>query len=134
MTTTQKILLSIFGAQIILIIFFGAFKFEKITLFLYSGSWIGVILAMFMFPRTSLAQKAGIIGAVFGVQIVAFVIMDYFAHLSDLVLEEIGFLAIGVWTGMLIGNLVRLIEKLEQQLESRQKGVAEAVQEREGDG
>ncbi len=133
MTTTQKILLSIFGAQIVLILFFGAFKFEKITLFLYSGAWIGIVLAMLVIPRTTLAQKVNIIAGVFGVQIVAFVIMDYFAHLSDLVLEEIGFLAIGVWTGILIGNLIRLIEKLEKQLEKLKETVPQAG-EREGDG
>ena len=133
MTTTQKILLSIFGAQIVLILFFGAFKFEKITLFLYSGAWIGIVLAMLVIPRTTLAQKVNIIAGVFGVQIVAFVIMDYFAHLSDLVLEEIGFLAIGVWTGILIGNLVRLIEKLERQLE-KLKETAPQAGERESDG
>ncbi len=133
MTTTQKILLSIFGAQIVLILFFGAFKFEKITLFLYSGAWIGIVLAMLVIPRTTLAQKVNIIAGVFGVQIVAFVIMDYFAHLSDLVLEEIGFLAIGVWTGILIGNLVRLIEKLERELEKLKATVPQAG-ERESDG
>jgi len=133
MTTTQKILLSIFGAQIVLVLFFGAFKFEKITLFLYSGAWIGIVLAMLVIPRTTLAQKVNIIAGVFGVQIVAFVIMDYFAHLSDLVLEEIGFLAIGVWTGILIGNLVRLIEKLERQLE-KLKETAPQAGERESDG
>ena len=132
MTSTHKILLSIFAGHIVLIIFFGAFKFEKITLFLYSGTWVGIALAMFMFPRTSFGQKAQIIGAVFGVQIVAFVVMDYFVHLSDLMLEEIGFLSIGVWTGILIGNLVRLIEKLEQRLIALRQEMIQP--EREGDG
>lgn len=134
MTTTLKILLFIFAAQIVLIIFFGAFKFEKITLFLYSGTWVGIALAMFLFPRTTLGQKASIIGGVFGVQIVAFVIMDYFAHLSDLILEEYGFLAIGVWTGILIGNLVRLIEKLERRLAVLEKEGVQAGIVEETDG
>jgi|GEM_PF-1828792 len=134
MTTTQKILLFTFVAQIVLIIFFGAFKFEKITLFLYTGTWVGVALAMFTFPRTTFAQKAKIIGVVFGVQIVAFTIMDYFAHLSDLILEEYGFLAIGVWTGILIGNLVRLIEKLEQRLMVLEKAGVPPGTDREADG
>jgi hypothetical protein len=115
MTTTRKILASIFGAHIVLIIFFSAFKFEEITLFLYSGTWVGIGLATFVLPRTTLAQKAGIIAGVFGVQLLVFGILD-FAHMNDLMLEEIGFLSIGVWTGLLIGNLVRLIEKLKKQL------------------
>ncbi len=131
MTTTQKILASIFGAHIILIIFFAAFKFEEITLFLYSGTWVGIGLATFMFPRTTLAQKAKIIAGVFGVQLLVFGILD-FAQMNDLMLEEIGFLSIGVWTGLLIGNLVRLIEKLEKQLAIME---TDAVQSnREGDG
>ena len=131
MTTTRKILASIFGAHIALIIFFAAFKFEEITLFLYSGTWVGIGLAMFMSPRTTLGQKAKSVAAVFGVQILVFVILD-FAHMNDLMLEEIGFLSIGVWTGLLLGNLVRMIEKLEQQLAIRE---ADADQpDRESDG
>lgn len=131
MTTTQKIFASIFGAHVVLIIFFSVFKFEEITLFLYSGTWAGIGLATFMLPRTTLAQKAKIIAAVFGVQLLVFSILD-FAHMNDLMLEEIGFLSIGVWTGLLIGNLVRLIEKLEKQLAIMETDTVQS--DREGDG
>ncbi len=132
MTTTQKILAYIFAAQVVLVVFFGAFKFEKITLFLYIGTWVGITLAMLMFPRTTLGQKAKVIGGVFGVQIVVFALLDFFYHLSDLILEEIGFLSIGVWTGLLIGHLVRLIEKLENRLVLAESNTADS--EREGNG
>jgi hypothetical protein len=131
MTTTRKILASIFGAHIALIIFFAAFKFEEITLFLYSGTWVGIGLAMFMSPRTTLGQNAKSVAAVFGVQILVFVILD-FANMNDLMLEEIGFLSIGVWTGLLIGNLVHMIEKLEKQLTIVKTNTGQS--DKEGDG
>jgi len=131
MTATRKILASIFGAHIVLIIFFAAFKFEEVTLFLYSGTWVGISVAMFMSPRTTIGQKAKAVAAVFGVQILVFVILD-FAHMNDLMLEEIGFLSIGVWTGLLLGNLIRTLEKLEKQLVRTE--VDRAQLDREGNG
>jgi len=115
LTTVQKALLSILGAQLVLIVFFGAFKFEKITLFLYSGTWVGIGIARYLLRRAQWLTQVKIVAAVFGVQIVAFVILDL-AHMNDLLLEEIGFLSIGVWTGILIGTLLGLIEDLERKL------------------
>ncbi|MBN2701331.1 MAG: hypothetical protein JXR29_07775 [Methylothermaceae bacterium] len=123
MTTVKKTLLSIFGAQVVLVIFFGAFKFEKITLFLYMGTWIGIGLAMFLYWRASIIQKAKVIGGIFIAQIVAFVILEL-ADMNDLLLEEIGFLSIGVWTGILIGLMLRMIENLEHRLASLQAQIA----------
>ncbi len=115
LTTVQKALLSILGAQLVLIVFFGAFKFEKITLFLYSGTWVGIGIARYLLLRAQWLTQVKIVAAVFGVQIVAFVILDL-AHMNDLLLEEIGFLSIGVWTGILIGTLLGVIEDLERKL------------------
>ncbi len=131
MTTTRKILASIFGAHIVLIIFFAAFKFQAITLFLYSGTWVGISVAMFVSPRATLAEKAKSVAAVFGVQILAFAILD-FVSMTDLMLESIGFLAIGVWTGLLVGELLRLIEKLEKQ--AAMVAIDAAQPDREGNG
>ena len=86
---------------------------------------------MYMSPRTTLAQKAKIIASVFGVQLLVFGILD-FAHMNDLMLEEIGFLSIGVWTGLLIGNLVRLIQKLEKQLAIVEADAGQSDSEGEG--
>lgn len=115
LTTVQKALLSILGAQLVLIVFFGAFKFEKITLFLYSGTWVGIGVARYLLRHAEWLTQIKIIAAIFAIQIIAFVILDL-AHMNDLFLEEIGFLSIGVWTGILIGTLLSLIEDLEQKL------------------
>ncbi|HEB77812.1 MAG TPA: hypothetical protein ENI90_04705 [Methylothermaceae bacterium] len=120
LTTVQKALFSILGAQMVLIVFFGAFKFEKITLFLYSGTWVGIGVARYLLRRAEWLTQIKIIAAIFGIQIIAFVALDL-AHMNDLLLEEIGFLSIGVWTGILIGTLLSLIEDLEQKIATLEK-------------
>ncbi len=128
LTTVQKALLSILGAQLVLIVFFGAFKFEKITLFLYSGTWVGIGVVHYLLRRAQWLTQVKIIAAIFGIQIVAFVILDL-AHMNDLLLEEIGFLSIGVWTGILIGTLLGLIEDLERKLAACERAEADSEAE-----
>ncbi len=117
LTTVQKALWSILIAQIILIIFFGAFKFEKITLFLYSGAWIGIGVSWFILRHAELWTRIKVIAAVFGIQIVTFIFLEL-ANMNDLMLEEIGFLSIGVWTGILLGTLLAVIDEMERRWQS----------------
>ncbi len=131
MSTTRKILLSILGAHLVLIVFFGAFKFEKITIALYFGTWIGIALSWFLCHKAPLLQRAKVIGGIFIVQIFVFAGLDL-AHMNDLFLEEAGFLSIGVWTGILIGALLTFIESLEKQIESLQLELAK--KDRTSDG
>ncbi len=125
LTTVQKALLSILGAQLVLIVFFGAFKFEKITLFLYSGTWVGIGVARYLLYRAQWLTQVKIVAAIFGIQIVAFAGLDL-AHMNDLLLEEIGFLSIGVWTGILIGTLLGVIEDLERKLAACERAEADS--------
>ncbi|BCX82981.1 hypothetical protein MIT9_P2572 [Methylomarinovum caldicuralii] len=128
LTTVQKALWSILIAQIVLIVFFGAFKFEKITLFLYTGAWIGIGVAWYVLRDRAAWTRIKVIASVFGVQILAFVFLDL-ARMNDLLLEEIGFLSIGVWTGILLGTLLETIDRLEKRLlafERREKAAEEA--------
>ncbi len=128
LTTVQKALLSILGAQLVLIVFFGAFKFEKITLFLYSGTWVGIGVARYLLYRAQWLTQVKIVAAIFGIQIVAFAGLDL-AHMNDLLLEEIGFLSIGVWTGILIGTLLGVIEDLERKLAACERADADSERE-----
>ncbi|HHJ38682.1 MAG: hypothetical protein AXA67_05815 [Methylothermaceae bacteria B42] len=131
MSTIKKVLWSILGAHLVLIVFFGAFKFEKITIALYFGTWVGIGLSWFLCHKAPLLQRAKVIGGIFIVQILVFAGLDL-AHMNDLFLEEAGFLSIGVWTGILIGALLTLIESLENRIEALELELAK--KDRTADG
>lgn len=121
MTTVQKFLLIILGAHLVLIVFFGAFKFEKVTIALYSGMWIGIGLALFLLARASVVTRIKVIAGIFIVQAVIFAILDFWAHMTDLFMEEAGFMAIGVWGGILVGTLLNTIKDLEDRVARLEK-------------
>lgn len=113
MTLVQKFLLSILAAQLVLIVFFGAFAFEKITVALYFGMWLGIAIAWFMLKHATIDRYAKVLGGMFGLQAAVFIGLDL-AGMNDLFLEEAGFLSIGVWIGILVGMLLNTLKTLEQ--------------------
>jgi hypothetical protein len=124
MTTVRRYLLGTLGAHLVLIVFFAAFKFEVVTIALYSGIWVGIGLSMLLFWRASIGRRVKLVVGIFIFQILVFAGLD-FARMNDLFLEEVGFLSIGVWGGILIGTLLNAtktlesrVSSLEQQLES----------------
>ena len=136
MTTVRKFLLGILGAHLVLIVFFAAFKFEDVTLALYSGIWIGIGLSLFMFRRAPITLRLKLIAGIFGVQILVFAGLD-FARMTDLFLESAGFLSIGVWGGLLIGTLLNTVETLENRvlaLEQELESLTSAAPDRKEDG
>lgn len=113
MAIVQKFLLSILVAQLVLIVFFGVFQFERITVALYFGMWIGIASAWFFLKRANVGRYAKVLGGMFSLQTGVFIGLEL-AEMNDLFLEEAGFLSIGAWIGILVGMLLNTIETLEQ--------------------
>lgn len=115
MSNVNKFLLGIVAGQVVLLLFFGAFEFEKVIVAMYGGMWIGITIAMFVLKNANPHWYTEVLAGVFGVQAVVFIGLDLARASPDLV-ESSGFLAIGVWIGVLIGLLLNTLDALEKRL------------------
>ncbi|GAB6068356.1 hypothetical protein JCM13664_16750 [Methylothermus subterraneus] len=115
MTKVQKFLLGIVGGQGVLLLFFGAFEFEKVTVAMYAGMWLGIAIALLGLRRAKPHWYTEVLAGIFGVQAVTFIGLDLARAKPDWV-ESAGFLAIGVWIGVLIGLLLNALDALEKRL------------------
>ncbi|MCX8049097.1 MAG: alkaline shock response membrane anchor protein AmaP [Methylohalobius sp.] len=115
MRKVNKFLLGIFGGQVVLLLFFGAFEFEKVIVALYGGMWVGIGIAVFLLRYANPHWYTEVLAGIFGVQAVVFIGLDL-ARASPGMVESSGFLAIGVWIGVLIGMLLNTLDEMEKRL------------------
>lgn len=115
MARVHKFLLGIIAGQLVLLLFFGAFEFEKIIVAMYGGMWIGIGVARFLLRHANPHWYTEVLAGIFGVQAVVFIALDLLRASPGLV-ESSGFLAIGVWMGVLIGMLLNALDGLEKHL------------------
>ncbi len=115
MKKAHTFLLGIFGGQVGLLLFFGMFEFEKIIVALCGGMWIGIGIAVFVLKHAKRYWYTEVLGGVFGVQAVTFIVLDM-AKVDEGLVEKAGFLAIGAWIGILIGILLNTLDTMENRL------------------
>ncbi len=125
MKKAHTFLLGILGGQVGLLLFFGIFEFEKIIVALYGGMWIGIGLAVFVLKHAERYWYTEVLGGVFGVQAVAFIVLEM-AKVGEGLVEKAGFLAIGVWIGILIGILLNTLNAMEDRLAALESSVAKS--------
>jgi len=115
MSKAHKYLFWIAGGQGVLLLFFGAFAFEKILAFMCGGVWLGIAIARWVLKRAPGHWYTEVLLGIFGVQAVVFIGLE-FARAKPELVESAAFFAIGVWIGVLIGLLLNALDELEKRL------------------